>query len=349
MGRYGTVRKRRFYDGVERLVWEKRVPRIPDEIRNSIISLYPSVKAAEDQAPEEGASGFITSVVDEAGSTYLYAVTNRHVVQRGARIIRIAATKQILDMNLSDWHFDDAAPDVAVCFLDVDSPLIQPIGRGHFASVNPSLYMLYIGIGDDVFMVGRFHPAEAEGIHDPIVRFGNIATWPSRRIEHPVTKLPEESFLVEMRSQSGCSGSPVFVIVEPGSPRPADILDLESLPSRFKNVKGTGFSVYKTIDERRVGFLGLDWGHLPHNGGTTLMALVVPDHEVARLLDSEEMMEQRQELREKRSKQAKPQPHATVDYNPEEKPFTRGDFESALKKVSRKIQPSRSDEGKSKT
>src|SRR5579872_898296 len=145
MGQYGTVQKRRFQDGVERWTWEKRVPRIPDELTDSIIGLYKTVAEAKAQSPGKGGSGFITAVSDEIGGELsLYAVTNRHVAQ-SCPVVRIHATEQVLDLTTNNWHFEASTPDLAVCLLDVDSPLIQPIHRGHFLSANIVLQQLNIG------------------------------------------------------------------------------------------------------------------------------------------------------------------------------------------------------------
>lgn len=180
-----------------------------------------------------------------------------------------------------------------------------------------------------MFMVGRYHPAEKADIKEPTIRFGNISVWPSRHVNHPKTGLPEESFLVEMKSQSGYSGSPVFVIVESGSPRPVKVPLDETTGWLI-----TGMSAYTLTEDRRVAFLGVDWGHLHDNGGTTLMALVVPDHQLVNLLNSKELMEQRKELRDKKSTE-KEQPSVVLDYD--DNVFTKEDFEAALKKVSKKL------------
>lgn len=63
-----------------------------------------------------------------------------------------------------------------------------------------------IGIGDDIFMAGRFLPFDGGESNAPVYRFGNIALWPARPIRNPHTKLVEESFIVEMRSHNGYSG-----------------------------------------------------------------------------------------------------------------------------------------------
>ena len=66
-------------------------------------------------------------------------------------------------------------------------------------------------------MVGRFINHEGRQRNMPAVRFGNIAMMPFEKIRHKERE--EESFLVEVRSIGGYSGSPVFVFVPPFSIR----------------------------------------------------------------------------------------------------------------------------------
>jgi hypothetical protein len=272
------------------------MPSIPDVLLGSVIYLYQST----DRAPK-GGSGFITSV-EEGGYTHLYAVTNRHIVDQGYTVVQFLANRIkpiILDYEQSDWVFHPSGADLAVCAFDqsgIEAPVV-PIPRGCYISANDDLQRLSIGIGDDVFMIGRFLPTEHESISNPVMRFGNISLWPSRRITHPRTGLPEESFMVEMRSQSGFSGSPVFVCVEAGSMRPMRPPVPKSFLPYFKPIFQT------------VGFLGVDWGHLPESKpqkqaqgaetseSLTSMALVVPDNKLIELLDSPPLVEQRAAVR----------------------------------------------------
>ncbi len=61
-------------------VWKKPVPRISDDILDSVVYLYPSVTDAE-AGEKAGGTGFLVGVPSgvHEGVTYQYAVTNRHV------------------------------------------------------------------------------------------------------------------------------------------------------------------------------------------------------------------------------------------------------------------------------
>jgi hypothetical protein len=97
-----------------------------------------------------------------------------------------------------------------------------------------------MGPGDEVFMVGRFGTHEGRQRNTPVVRFGNISMMPWEPVMHP-RGYTVESYLVETRSLSGFSGSPVFVYHTPHTPYP------NNYPNR----------------EQGTWLLGVDWGHLP--------------------------------------------------------------------------------------
>jgi len=79
-----------------------------------------------------------------------------------------------------------------------------------------------IGIGEDVFSVGRFVNREGRQKNTPALRFGNISQMPGEPIRcDGFTQ--NEAFLVEMRSVAGYSGSPVFVDVVKYVPYPPGI------------------------------------------------------------------------------------------------------------------------------
>jgi hypothetical protein len=62
-------------------------------------------------------------------------------------------------------------------------------------------------------MVGRFTSHDGRQRNAPSVRFGNISMMPGEVISHCGS--PHKAFLVEARSISGYSGSPVFVCIPP--------------------------------------------------------------------------------------------------------------------------------------
>lgn len=97
-----------------------------------------------------------------------------------------------------------------------------------------------IGIGDDIYYVGRFQP-QPNGPSYTTVRFGAISHLPVP-VNHPRYRRPMESFLIEARSRAGFSGSPVKAMLhfDPANPHH-----------------------YFFAGGYHEMLLGLDWGHYP--------------------------------------------------------------------------------------
>lgn len=73
-----------------------------------------------------------------------------------------------------------------------------------------------------MFVVGRFVNAEGRQKNLPTLRFGNIAQSPQEKIKQDRVfgSFEQESYLVEARTISGYSGSPVCVLLDPAWKRP---------------------------------------------------------------------------------------------------------------------------------
>ena len=87
------------------------MPRIPDDLIDIIIYLYPSVQAAQD-GEQFGGSGFLVGVrsqtyPDDTTKAHNYAVTNSHVIREGSSpIVRLNTQDgrtEILELRESDW------------------------------------------------------------------------------------------------------------------------------------------------------------------------------------------------------------------------------------------------------
>src|SRR5579864_5214649 len=69
--------------------WRDPLPRVPPDILNSIIYLYPDLDSAETGA-EIGGSGCLVSMKSEKpGRRHVYALTNAHVIEDGCTIVRV--------------------------------------------------------------------------------------------------------------------------------------------------------------------------------------------------------------------------------------------------------------------
>jgi hypothetical protein len=282
----------------------KLVPRIPDEYLDCVIYLYRSEKDA-DEGARIGGSGFLVGVMTETAPMslcFVYAVTNRHVVEHGGTVIRMTtadAKKEILLTENCKWHVHPAGDDLAICQIKFDPKVFKFhfIDRRHF--LDQDMVKRYgIGPGDDAFTVGRFINHEGKQRNHATARFGCIAQMPCEPIRQD-TGFEQESFLVEARSTSGYSGSPVFLYV------PA----FSGGPSRFN----TNWSLGPWL-------LGITWGHIndyepvrdekyrpvePANPKkmqvriNTGMMAVVPAWKLAEMLDDQDMVAHRNRELEK--------------------------------------------------
>ena len=96
------------------------------------------------------------------------------------------------------------------------------------------------GLGDGVFMIGRFIAHDGRKTNVPSVGFGNISIPPSNMTR--TDGFEQLSFGVEMRSMQGNSGSPVFTFTE--------AWDMETNST--------------TLGAQTVRLLGVDWGQIVH-------------------------------------------------------------------------------------
>jgi hypothetical protein len=336
-------------------IWvrEKLVPRIPDHYLSCSFFVYKSELAAK-TGERYGGSGFLVHVPSvHEGWIHLYAVTNKHVLDGGYHVLRVNTRdgkSEIIPTKPDSWTCHPDGDDIAAMPLDLDGGLVRSwsIGTDKFITRKiESEY--YIGPGDETFMVGRLVTIEGLQRNTPVVRFGNVSMSPKEPIQTPDGE--REAFLVECRSLSGFSGSPVFVIADRTFYAPDIPSDL-ALPEQPEG----GVRVVTNSISSKFGpwLLGVDFSHMPlwksvfesdtkvktSNvvDANTGIACVIPAWRLLTLLQDEDFVKERKKEDEAIAER-KNSPSAVV-YDVEEKPeFTKEDFENALKKVSKKIEP----------
>lgn len=217
------------------------------------ISLYPSVQDARD-GKGAGGSGFLVSVPSARHPhlSHILAVTNRHVVAKGQRfdpapVIRmntIGGGVDVVPLTPEHWIEHPQGDDLSVAYLKaanlggfkyetvpldrfITDPTPPRDGQGPY-------YDGTVWIGAPCILVGRFMNHEGRQQNTPAVRFGNVSMFPHEPIRNPETGFLQESFLVEVHSIGGFSGSPVFMVVGGASPWQGGLARL----------------------------LGVDWGHI---------------------------------------------------------------------------------------
>jgi hypothetical protein len=121
---------------------------------------------------------------------------------------------KIIEADPTEWIEHPKGHDVAI---------LPIIGRNdppemEVVSVSPGMFVAehdvrinLVGVGDEVYLIGRFINHEGKVRNTPSARFGNISMMPGEPIYIDARTPPQESFAVEIRSMCGYSGPPVFV------------------------------------------------------------------------------------------------------------------------------------------
>jgi hypothetical protein len=334
------------------------MPRIQDQLLKSVIYLYKSKEDAEGRAP--GGSGFLVGescAIPEA--VFLFAVTNAHVAKL-CPVVRTAGPldKRVFVRNESDWYRHPEQDDVVVTpigfapkdarnfyldyvprdwfvtpenFTHASHDVIEAQALGVPLELPPLGYKWGyqplgwpFGPGEEVVMLGRFLGYDGTEENKPAARFGNLAMAPTVPIRHP-WGFTQPSFLIECRSVSGYSGSPIFIyrvqltiasgLVAIGADR-----GKESLP-RFLGID------WGNLDRVGHNNYAIDWAEsdvdasFPRRSG---MMVAVPAWRLAELLDSEDVQNVKEEAEAKKASGG-----VNLDFEPSE--FDQ--FEALARKI----------------
>jgi hypothetical protein len=347
------------------------VPRIADSYTGCAVYVYATLEDARTGESINGAgSGLLVCVPINSDFAAGYVVTNRHVVTKaGSPVLRLNRKDggvECIRTNLRDWFMHPGGDDVAVFPLDIEWEDLKFTFIQQEIFLTPEIIAAEdVGIGDDTVMVGRFIGHDGKQKNTPAVRFGNIAMMPIEKIVSEAG-IAQESFLVEMRSLPGYSGSAVFIYspcaMNDMSVRRSGKTHDEDEAERMKEKEEKGWAIpsFPLSFTRPKGpfLLGVDWCHLHSRSyvrggdGKVLddrtfveqnsgIAGVIPAWKIADVLNSEELVAMRRKEDEKIT-QKKAESRVSLDYaetrearRPDE-PFTQEDFEAALKKTSRK-------------
>lgn len=265
--------------GVPQMRWEPvGMPYIPQGVINGAFYLYQNAEDAE-AGRDPGGTGFIVmydgfsrgGMHEHIPGYHFYGVTNWHVaLQSGCSVIRLNRQDgkfDIIDLGPHDWFFMPGKHDIAVVPINIDqnSHDVSFISTRQFCE-KPNFQNGYkIGVGDDVFMIGLFVDHAGMGTGIPSARFGNISMMPSpiAKIRQP-TGYEGESYVVDMHSRTGFSGSPVYVyrtfgsdLTESWRGEEVEVIDVRV---GGKNLdRGSGRIRYRSLFK----LLGILWGQFP--------------------------------------------------------------------------------------
>lgn len=258
------------------------MPKIPKQVIDSVFYLF----ASEDEAARgenAGGTGFVVEYRDEI--SHYYGVSNRHVVRDdGFSVIRFNTAESTEPFNFGpeEWETIADGEDIAVVPLDFsfDKLSLTSVSVASFAD-EYDVRFGRIGIGDDVFMLGLFLDHSGVDRNRPLARFGNISMLPDPSAPIKRKNDLSQSYIVDMHSRSGFSGSPVFAyrtfgqdldsyLAEPVSFDPNSMmqqLERELIGQQKDRHFGRSRNLSRvTIDLRArmfFKFLGIHWAQFP--------------------------------------------------------------------------------------
>jgi len=267
-------------------VGDGRMPRIDDTLLDGVAFLYPTVESAQ-KRERLGGSAFLIGKPIEATKevfgkvTYApYLVSNRHVVFEGSAVVatinkRDGGEPYVVDIDQEAWVAHPEGDDVAA--TSVMGRFDRVLHKVSFIKVDAFFTReraaeMALGVGDEVFMVGRFVNLQGVDVNRPAARFGSISAGP---IMIP-TRGPggvireQESYAVEMRSRTGFSGSPVCAY--------------RTLATTLTNVPEGAKDFW--------GLLGVNWGYVrDEEGENTWLNGVVPAWKILDILNTPRLLE----------------------------------------------------------
>lgn len=305
-------------------VWRHIMPRIPDEVLNCSVYLYPTVEDASDGA-NYGGSGFLVGLFSKVfpSRPHLYVVTNSHVIRRKSHVIRLSTAQGdtvIIDCQESEWTHHPDGDDVAIYHLhEPQGQDIDVIPAKVF--ISPEIIEKEsIGAGDEIFMIGRFIGHDGKQRNLPSVRFGNLSMMPDEPLYNEDRGINQESFIVETRSLSGYSGSPVLVYDVPWFPRPGRRVRPSEIWTYLLGIDWCHISRFSKVLESDKKTHVSEKTYVETNSG---MAGVVPAWKIMELINMEESMIEKEERKEKEE-----HPDAPVLDSATGQGISKQDFES---------------------
>lgn len=189
-------------------------------VLDAVVFVYRTQEEAA-EGRKAGGTGFLVAVPSirrPDALHHMYVVTNFHVARGEPRTLRVNTRDGGVELvTVHDWVSPPRGPDVAVAPVALPSRhSVKALRSDSWLLTQEESSRFEIDAGDDVFMVGRFVDYEGVQSNQPSLRFGHIS-MKEASITQTATGYSGPSFVVDMHSRSGYSGSPVFVYRTAGS------------------------------------------------------------------------------------------------------------------------------------
>jgi transposase-like protein len=310
------------------------MPRIDEDIQHCVIYLYRSAEDAWAGKCAAG-SGFLMALdsATEPERRFLYAITNSRVIKSGYPVIRsdsMTGDIHLFEKGKKDWVHHPDGEDVAACLLGLaaDHPHLKHYHLKRFLT-GELMDRLGIGVGSDLFLMGRHITSRDVQCHSPFSRTGKLSMF-DRLSGKRAGKLSRECFHVTVFVPGEHSGAPVFV-------EPDDVSNWESpefsggvtVPWLLGIDQGL-HQRYEPVIDAQGNFHPRRWKVRSPYG----VVAVVPAWRLRELLETEELKEARRNLALRAG--WKEEEHG-ADTQDGAQIFTRADYLEALKLASRKI------------
>jgi hypothetical protein len=221
------------------------MPKLHPDVGHAVFYLYREDPKTGKRTGPHG-TGFVAAVQSamHADVRHFYGVTNWHVANDlGASIIRINTRdgkSRFIELGPEDWHFTKNGDDLSVADLWGHQEEGDRVGHYRIDSMIVDAMFIVrteISVGEDVFMIGLYAEQHGGERNTPAIRFGNLSLLADDKapIEQP-NGIMRPSHLVDMRSRTGFSGSPVVLYRIPDN----DLSDIPPRPPRHLPMPGSG-------------------------------------------------------------------------------------------------------------
>jgi hypothetical protein len=316
------------------------MPAIEPNMLRTVFYIYPSKEDA-DNSRESGGTGFFFRVPSEVDSNlgFFYGVTCRHVIDDCAPnpVLRFNTEDggfETLETKIDDWTPHPDGDDVAIISITIGSNYTVGNLVHEHVLTKEFIEEKGVNVGDEVFMIGRFRVHAGKKKNKPAAMFGYISMMADP--DEPIkieTGEEFESYLVEMRSIPGFSGSPVILWIPPFSKRWSTN---ELTPNMHYRLLGV---CWRYINVKELATDDLDKNYrLKLNSA---MAAVVPAQKIMDLIDSKEQIEMRKKENDKLRKNIKESGLSESSYSEKtdskSEGITKEEFEDALRKIARPL------------
>jgi transposase-like protein len=310
------------------------MPRIDEDTQHCVIYLYRSAEDAWAGKCAAG-SGFLMALdsATEPERRLLYAITNSRVIKSGYPVIRsdsMTGNIHLFEKDKKDWVHHPDGEDVAACLLGLatEYPHLKHYHLKRFLT-GELMDQLRIGVGSDLFLMGRQITSRDVQCHSPFSRPGKLAMF-----DHPsgkrAGKVSRECFHVTVFVPGEHSGAPVFV-------EPDNVLGRESPELSGGITVPWLLGIDQGLHQRYEPVIDAQGKYHPRRWKVRSpygVVAVVPAWRLRELLETEEFKEARRKLALRAG--WKDEEHR-ADAQDGAQIFTRADYLEALKLASRKI------------